>query len=952
MKKIYSLILAAGALWISPFPEARAQSTCPQIATGAVLTAAQWNNCFTRKQDYLGFTPINPNNLVGTAPILVSTTGSQTTIGFDFTLHSPLILSGDPTTGLGAATKQYVDTIALGIQIKPSAATATTANITLSGEQTIDGVLTSVSEVLVKNQTTASQNGIYTSASGAWNRIASLDTWSEAIGALVFVSGGSTQSGTQWLTQISPGGTIGSTAMPWAQFGAVSAYSAGTGITLTGSTFSLTAPVAISLGGTNATTSSAALTNLGALPLAGGTMTGLLILSADPVANLGAATKQYVDAVSLGIQAKPAAATATTANITLVGEQTIDGVLTSTSEVLVKNQATPSQNGIYTSASGAWARIASLDTWSEAIGALVFVSGGSTQANTQWITQVTAGGTIGTTAMPWVQFGGVTAYSAGTGITLTGTTFSITAPIAIALGGTNATTAAGALTSLGAVPLAGGTMTGLLTLSANPTTNLQAATKQYVDANVGGATGELWAGAFGAVCNGFTDDTTAFQALINAAVAAKKSARFFGSCVIATSTSLTITGALLFQGVSESAAGASRLIVGGAHDAIVITTSQSVNLEQFHIDMSGQTTTTGIVFNPAPVGARMTASISGTTMTVTAVIYGALSPGLLVQDPTPPGTGVAANTTVVSQLTGSTGGTGTYQVSISQTVTSRLLVNTGIPNDGSLIRDVHITGGAYGVQMLANRLMTIDHTTIFLTAAASVLIDFRVAITSNACDNGDHNFTNNWWGGAPTSDGLVIRCGGGIKFTSNKINGVRNAVDLSVGLGAQDFPSTSHMFTGNSIEGIGAGLFVHRGDSTHTSSTSSIEQIVLNGNELVAQAIPALMINAFDYNASPSIFLQNVVINNNSYVAIANGTAMVSLYYTRYGTIIGNNLVYNGGAASTISMFQFGSGVSNFMIGPNKASSTGPLGASSVTGFQIYSPTCIDVNTAGSVACF
>ena len=53
---------------------------------------------------------------------------------------------------------------------KAPCAVATTANITLSGEQTIDGVTTSESRVLVKSQTDQTENGIYNSSSGAWNR--------------------------------------------------------------------------------------------------------------------------------------------------------------------------------------------------------------------------------------------------------------------------------------------------------------------------------------------------------------------------------------------------------------------------------------------------------------------------------------------------------------------------------------------------------------------------------------------------------------------------------------------------------------------------------------------------------------------------------------------------------------------------------------------------------------
>ena len=137
---------------------------------------------------------------------------------------------------------------------------------------------------------------------------------------------------------------------------------------------------------------------------------------------------------------------ATTANITLVGEQTIDGITTSASRVLVKNQTVSSQNGIYVSSATAWARATDADTWNELISAYVFVEEGTTQADTGWVCTVDPGGTLGVTAVTWAQFSGAGSYTAGTGLTLTGTVFSLTNPVSIALGGTNST----------ATPIAGG----------------------------------------------------------------------------------------------------------------------------------------------------------------------------------------------------------------------------------------------------------------------------------------------------------------------------------------------------------------------------------------------------------------------------------------------------------------------------------------------------------------
>lgn len=95
---------------------------------------------------------------------------------------------------------------------------ATTGNIVLSGEQTIDGVLTSADRVLVRAQSTASQNGIYVSDAGAWTRSTDADAASELEGAAVGVTQGSTYANTVWL-QTADSITLGVTSITWQQIG-------------------------------------------------------------------------------------------------------------------------------------------------------------------------------------------------------------------------------------------------------------------------------------------------------------------------------------------------------------------------------------------------------------------------------------------------------------------------------------------------------------------------------------------------------------------------------------------------------------------------------------------------------------------------------------------------------------------------------------------------------------
>lgn len=161
------------------------------------------------------------------------------------------------------------------------------------------------------------------------------------------------------------------------------------------------------------------------LALTGGTMTGALTLAADPTSSLHAATKQYVDAVAQGLSVKPSVLCATTGNITVSGEQTLDGVTTSASRVLVKNQSIASQNGIYVSGSGAWTRAAESNTWAEQAGSFVFVESGTLYGQTGWFNSSAVSGTLGTTSVNWTQFSGAGTYTAGSGLTLTGSQFSI-----------------------------------------------------------------------------------------------------------------------------------------------------------------------------------------------------------------------------------------------------------------------------------------------------------------------------------------------------------------------------------------------------------------------------------------------------------------------------------------------------------------------------------------------
>ena len=150
-------------------------------------------------------------------------------------------------------------------------------------------------------------------------------------------------------------------------------------------------------------------------------------ISTAPTGNNDITNKQYVDAVAAGLNPKQAVKCATTANITLSGLQTIDTYTTLAGDrVLVKNQSTSSENGIYVAGASAWTRATDMDVWSEVPGAYTVILNGSANINTGWVCTASDTGTIGVTAMPWVQFSGTGTYYAGTGLSLGANTFSIT----------------------------------------------------------------------------------------------------------------------------------------------------------------------------------------------------------------------------------------------------------------------------------------------------------------------------------------------------------------------------------------------------------------------------------------------------------------------------------------------------------------------------------------------
>jgi hypothetical protein len=290
-------------------------------------------------------------------------------------------------------------------------------------------------------------------------------------------------------------------------------------------------PIGLTSGGTGATSASAARTNLGLgsiatqsannVAITGGTVTGL----PTPTNATDAAIKSYVDSVATGLNVLPATRLATAAvlpntptysngtacngatltagsNTTL----TVDGTTANLNDVvLVKNQASAFQNGVYTvttagSGSAAWVLTrASYFNSAAAMkqGSYTFITAGSANINTSWTLQ-TAITTCGTDSLNWVQFssgssGTVTSITAGTGLT-------------------------------------GGTITSSGTVAVDYTHNNTWTGTNTFNGDTFNSTGspDCNVVAKGAVHDGSTDDSAAFNACVTQCITTKS----FGACVI------------------------------------------------------------------------------------------------------------------------------------------------------------------------------------------------------------------------------------------------------------------------------------------------------------------------------------------------------------------------------------------------------------------------------------
>lgn len=248
----------------------------------------------------------------GTGITAITGTGSVVLAASPTLTGSPIAPTQTPAdNSTKIATTAYVDNAVLGQNFKEAVGAATTTNLigiylngssgvgatftyTATGVDVLDGVsLTLGMRVLLKNQTTDFQNGIYTvTTAGALGVAGILTRATDAnqsgewrTGDSTFVTAGTTQSATTWAYTGIDSPTMGSTSLTFAQTAGQGSFTAGSGISITGNSIALITPVTVALGGTNVTSASiTAFNNITGYTASGatGTTSTNLVFSTSP----------------------------------------------------------------------------------------------------------------------------------------------------------------------------------------------------------------------------------------------------------------------------------------------------------------------------------------------------------------------------------------------------------------------------------------------------------------------------------------------------------------------------------------------------------------------------------------------------------------------------------------------------------------------------------------------
>jgi hypothetical protein len=500
-----------------------------------------------------------------------------------------------------------------------------------------------------------------------------------------------------------------------------------------------------------ATTFVGALTGMasGNLPLSGGTLTGSVNFGgltatnlATPVNSTDVANKAYVDAAINGLSWKNEALVATTANISLTGEQTIDGVLTSSSRVLVKNQTTASQNGIYISNASAWTRASDAATTAQLDNATLYVMQGTVNAATGW-TQTVANPVIGTSNITFVQFSGSGSYSAGTGISISSNTISNSGVLSIT-GTTNQVTASastGAITlSLpSAVTISGAVTAGSFAGSGSGLTSIPNSALTNSSITIGstaialGVTSTTLAGLTSVTSTNFVGALSGnATSATNVAGGTTNQILYQTGAGTTGFASASNYGVLVFSssGTPQSIAGAAGVLVGSASAIPAFSTAPTLTGTNFTGIPNGALTNSSVTVGTTAIslGGSATA-LTGLTSVTSTAFTGAL-------------TGNASTATAIQTAQNFSIGSGdgtTGAVSFNGTAAVNLTLTLATVNSTPVTAGFHkITTNGKGLVTASSAVTSTDITTTLGFTPASVA---GSSITGNYTFDGVHTVT-------------------------------------------------------------------------------------------------------------------------------------------------------------------------------------------------------------------
>jgi len=529
---------------------------------------------------------------------------------------------------------------------------------------------------------------------------------------------------------------------------------------------------------------------------------------ADPTGSTDVVTKGYLDGVTAGLDIKESVRGASTANGTLASAfangSTMDGLTLATNDrILIKDQTTGSENGIYTvNASGAPTRATDADAATGELdgGSFFFVEAGTLNADSGWVVTNDGTVTIGATALAFTQFSGAGQITAGTGMSKSSNTLNVGAGTGITVNAdtveiNTAWTGQAAITTLGTI--ATGVWNGTAIADAN-----------VVDAlTISGGTVD------GSVIGGSTAAAGSFTTL-------SASGALTGTLGTAAQTNVTSLGTLTALTVDNLNLNGNALTSTDTNGNIDLTPhgSGEVNITKVDID-SGAIDGTAIGANSASTGAFTTVSTTGTATLAGADINGGSIDGTNIGAASV-GTGAfstisatgAISVDTISEKSSANGvvidGVTLKDSAVVVDTISEKTATNGVQIDGATIKDNTFLGN---VTVEASE--TLDVSAGTLTLAANQISGDKVEGGTIAAIT----ITNLTGGG--TFTGSVNVSGDTLTLAANQISG--NAID---GGTISDFASTG-------IDDNATGSAITIDSSNNVSTTGNL---IVGGNLTVS----------------------------------------------------------------------------------------------------------------------